>query len=142
MLLHLILTGIREQRADAEQVPLNSNDGFIDLRNQSRCTRLSHECVELIDIAVCFDTRIILRNSAAAEEAGETFVAGLRVNLHDWKCGYIWRDARDKRHDHHRRRTDWSFRFLLCGYARRDGPDSRHSSGAWRAADRSVPREI
>src|SRR5688500_5888120 len=142
VLLHLFLIRSSEQSADAEQITLNRNEHFVYLRHRPGGTSEPDECVELIHIAVRLDARMILRNAAATEESGHAFVAGLRVNLHVLKCGYIWRDARDKGHDDHRRRTDGSFRLLLCGHAGRDGADSRHTSTARRAADSPVSGEV
>ena len=38
--------------------------------------------VEFVDVAVGFDTRIALRDAAAAEQAGVTGVAGAGIDLH------------------------------------------------------------
>ena len=83
MLLHLLLIRSREQSADAEQVSLDWHEHFVYLRHRFSGASETDKCIELIDIAVRFDARMILRNAAATEESGCAFVAALRVNLHD-----------------------------------------------------------
>ena len=73
----------------SEQIALNRHEDFVDARHHLDRASNAERGVQLIDIAVRFDARIILRNAAAAEESRLSGITGLRVDLHVCKSGYI-----------------------------------------------------
>src|SRR5215216_6407121 len=142
MIVHLLKIGCRQERADRKKISLNRDEYFINPRHHLDCARGSEKSVQLIDITVCLDARIVLRNAAATEQSCLPGVTGLRVNLHVAKSGYIAPNARDKGHNHHWRWADGSFRLLLCWHARSDRADCRHFAAARRSAHCPLSREV
>jgi hypothetical protein len=82
MLPHLVAIGGREQRADREQVTLDRHEHLVDARHLLHGADEAECGVQFVDVAVRFDTRVVLENSPAAKEARITGVAGLGVDLH------------------------------------------------------------
>src|SRR5438105_13870890 len=82
MAVHLVEIGRRQQGANAEQVPLDWNEYFVNARHRLDRARHADGSVQLVDIAVSFDAGVVLRNSAAAKKTCVTGVAGLGVDLH------------------------------------------------------------
>src|SRR5687767_1367000 len=80
--LHLLVIRRREECPEAEQVALDRNEHLVDPRHQLDRTRHSHGRVQLIDLAVRLDTRMMLDDPAATEQSCLTRVAGLRVDAH------------------------------------------------------------
>ena len=58
------------------------HEHFVDARHQLDGARHSEHGVQLVDVTVRFDARVILGDAAAAEQSGVAGVAGLRVDLH------------------------------------------------------------
>jgi hypothetical protein len=81
LLAHLLRIGRREQRAYREQVALDGNEDFVYARHHLDGTRHPEHGVQLIDVAVGFDARMILADASAAEESRVAGVSGLRVDL-------------------------------------------------------------
>jgi methylphosphotriester-DNA--protein-cysteine methyltransferase len=81
LLAHLLRVGRRKQRADREQVALNGHEHFIDARHHLHRASHAEYGVQLIDVAVGFDSRVVFADSPAAEEACVAAVARLRVDL-------------------------------------------------------------
>ena len=93
MLRHLLAVGRGEQRADGEQVALDGHEHLVDARHRLDGARDAEDGVELVDVAVGLDARIVLRDAAAAEEPRVAGVAGLRVDLHRGGSIAAGRDA-------------------------------------------------
>jgi ferredoxin/flavodoxin---NADP+ reductase len=81
LLTHLVGMRRREQRADGEQVALDRDEHLIDPWHHLDGARHSENGVQLIDVAVGFDARVVLADAAAPEEARVAGVAGLGVDL-------------------------------------------------------------
>ena len=82
LLRHLLAIGRGEQRADGEQVALHRHEHFVDARHQLDGARHPEDGVQLVDVAVRLDARMVLGDAPAAEEARVAGVAGLGVDLH------------------------------------------------------------
>ena len=78
-----VLLGVRrgEQGADGEQVALDRREDLVDARHHLDGARRADHGVELVDVAVRLDARVVLLDAAAAEESGAPVVAGLGVDL-------------------------------------------------------------
>jgi len=82
MLRHLIAVGGGEQRTDREQIALHGHEHLVDARHQLDGASHPEDGIQLVDVAVGFDARIVLRNPSAAEEPRVAAITGLRVDLH------------------------------------------------------------
>jgi len=91
--VHFVEIRRREQRADAKKIALHRNQDLIDPWKRLDGARHSDHGVELVDVAVSFDTGIVLGNSSAAEESGVAGIARFRVDLHRHQI-YAVRSAR------------------------------------------------
>jgi hypothetical protein len=67
LLAHLLQLWRGEYGSNTEQVSLNRHEDFIDARERLRTAGHPDHGIELIDVAVCFDARMIFANAAAAE---------------------------------------------------------------------------
>src|SRR5512141_2512785 len=77
MLLHFFGIGRCEKCSDAEKVALDWNEYLVHLRHDLGGAGQSNESIQLIDVAVSFDACVIFGDTAATEQTGEAFVAGL-----------------------------------------------------------------
>ena len=77
MLRHLLAVGGGEQRADGEQVALHGDEHLVDARHHLDGARHPDDGVQLVDVTICLDARIVLGNAPAAEEPRVAAVAGL-----------------------------------------------------------------
>jgi hypothetical protein len=84
MLSHLLPIGSREESTDGEEVALNGHEDFIDARHRLDGAREADCRVQLIDVAIGFDARMALRNSATAEKSSITGIAGASVDANRW----------------------------------------------------------
>jgi hypothetical protein len=80
--VHFLEVGSGEQSTDAEEIALHRDENLIDARHGLDGASHAEDGVELVDVAVGLDARIVFLNSAAAEQAGVAGVAGFRVNPH------------------------------------------------------------
>ena len=79
---HLVRIGRGEVAADGEQVPLHRLEQRVEQLDRRGGARHADGRVELVHVAVGGDARVVLRDAAAAEEAGLAVVAGPGVDLH------------------------------------------------------------
>lgn len=82
MLLHFFTIGCCEQRTDTEQIALDAEQYCGNTLVHVRCPDYPDHRVKFVDIAICGDARVVLVNTAAAEEPGVTGVTSTRVDLH------------------------------------------------------------
>ena len=82
LLLDLLGVRCRKQGAEREEVALDGDEHLVDARHHLHRACHPENRVELIDVAVGLDARMILRNAPATEEPGITLVARLGVDLH------------------------------------------------------------
>jgi hypothetical protein len=80
--VHFLQIGRGEQCADAEQITLHWDQDLIDPGDLVDRPHHADYGVELVDIAIGFDARVILLNPAAPEETSVAGVTGFSVNLH------------------------------------------------------------
>ena len=97
MLRHLLAVGRGEQRADGEQVALHGDEHLVDARHQLDGARHPEDGVQLVDVTVRLDARVVLGDAPAAEEPGVAGVAGLGVDLHGRSIAYRGRTRRPAR---------------------------------------------
>jgi len=81
LFLHACKIRCRQDRADGKQIALNRRNHFIDPRHHLGGTHHSETRIELVDVAVGFDTHIIFFHTAAAKQPGRPRISGLRINL-------------------------------------------------------------
>src|SRR3954468_6843706 len=82
MPVHFLEVGRRQQGADTEKVALERDQHFVDAWQGLDSASEAEDGVELVDVAIGFDTDIVFGNAAAAEESSVAGVAGFRVDLH------------------------------------------------------------
>ena len=80
--VHLFDIRSGQKGTDREQVTLNANEYFIHARHGASRARSAQNRVQLVHVAVGFDSRIVLGNPAATEQARRAGVTGLRIDLH------------------------------------------------------------
>ena len=85
VLVHLVQIGGGEQGADAEKIALNRNQNLVDPRQRLDGAGEAEDGVQLVDVTVGFDPRIVLGNASSAEEAGVAGIARFGVDLHQRK---------------------------------------------------------
>src|SRR5207237_7215604 len=89
MLAHLFAIRCGEQRADREEVSLNRYEHLVDTRHLFDRAREADRGIQLIDVAIGLDARMILRHAPAAEEPSVAGVAGSSVDAHDRRCWVV-----------------------------------------------------
>src|SRR4051812_16196006 len=82
MLAHLHQIRCCEERADREQIRLDWSEYAVETRQLFDGDCHSDGGVQLIDVTVCLDARMALRDAPASEESRVAVVAGLRIDLH------------------------------------------------------------
>src|SRR5437868_796358 len=86
MVVHFVEIWRGQKGADAEKIALDRDEHFVDAGHGLDRARHAERRVQLVDIAVGFNPRVVLGNPAAAEEAGVAGVACLCVDLHRVEC--------------------------------------------------------
>ena len=79
--VHFFSIRRREQRADREQIALHRYEHFIDARQRARRSRDADRRIQLVDVTICVDARVVLGNPPAAEQAGGPRISRFRINL-------------------------------------------------------------
>lgn len=79
---HLVVVGRCEQGTNREEIALNGYEYFVNTREALDATREANRGVQFVDVAVGFDTRVILAYASAAKQRGAAFIAGSGVDLH------------------------------------------------------------
>ncbi len=83
MLLHLFAVRSCQQRADAEEVALNSSKDFVNARVGVVSARYADIRIQLVDVTISIDAWMVLVDAATAKESGVALVAGSRIDLHE-----------------------------------------------------------
>ena len=94
MLRHLVAVGGGEQRADGEQVALHGDEHLVDARHRLDGARHPEDGVQLIDVTVRLDARVVLGDAPAAEQPRVAVVSGPCVDLHGRKYSALGRARR------------------------------------------------
>src|SRR6266566_3025256 len=92
--VHLLEIRCGQKSADAEEIALHWNQDLVDARQRLDRARHPDDRVKLVDVAVRLDARVILRNAAAAEQAGVAGIPGFCVDLHPEEI-YVDRSTSD-----------------------------------------------
>ena len=85
VVVHFLEVGRRQQRADAEQVALDGHQHLVDAGHRLDGARHSEHGVQLVDLAVGFDPRIVFGDAAATEETRVAGIASFCIDLHGTK---------------------------------------------------------
>lgn len=80
--VHLLDIWSRQKGADREQIALYSDQYLIHTRHGAGSARGAQNRVQLINVTIGIDARVILGNPAATEQSSRARVAGLRIDLH------------------------------------------------------------
>ena len=70
MLTHLLSIGSGEERPDSKQVSLNRYEHFVDTRHLLDRACEADGGIELVDVTIGLDARMILGHASAAEQSG------------------------------------------------------------------------
>src|SRR4051812_48484111 len=73
-----------EECPDREQVALDGDEHLVDARHHLDAARHSEDGVQLVDVTICFDAKVVLGHAAPTEEPGLAGVSGFCVDLHWW----------------------------------------------------------
>jgi hypothetical protein len=85
MLRHLLAVRSGEQRTDGKQVALHGDEHLIDARHLLDGARHPDDGVQLVDVTIRLDARVVLRDAPTAEQPRVAGVSGSRVDLHGGK---------------------------------------------------------
>ena len=91
MLAHLVADRAWRGARRGEEIALDGDEHLVDARHGLDRAGHAERRVQLVDVAVGLDARMILRNAAAAEESRVAGVTGLRVDLHGIRIYPDWR---------------------------------------------------
>ena len=82
VVVHLLQIRGCQQRTNAEKVALDRDENFIDAGHGFDGAGHTQRRVQLVDVPVGFNSCVVLRNAAAAEESGVARVARFRIDPH------------------------------------------------------------